>query len=74
MRHKTEEATERPVASMRPRLEAGECTGRHAGRGCGTVASMRPRLEAGECRERYIYRLARCRASMRPRLEAGECY
>ncbi len=36
-------------ASMRPRLEAGECIDRPALNQGKGLASMRPRLEAGEC-------------------------
>ncbi len=61
-------------ASMRPRLEAGECFRIGIGAGAlGQVASMRPRLEAGECALVNVNIELEPVASMRPRLEAGEC-
>jgi len=38
------------LASMRPRLEAGECSRIRSVKSSLLLASMRPRLEAGECR------------------------
>ncbi len=59
-------------ASMRPRLEAGECRVGPCGNGPRHPASMRPRLEAGECHAHDLFQDAGRFASMRPRLEAGE--